>query len=154
MLWINRDGVSGGAMCPVCMEGTSTEAANADQRFLTWRVMYMPDNRAVLCTPRKRASLALAEMCARRAGAEAIGAATCTGTGRNVVEGKSTDTSATGHTDDKSGDANKSVQVSTGDGQPIGGCVLVDRAEMQRLGRVPHLAYVTASLKSGVDETD
>lgn len=135
MLWMNKDGVTGGAMCPVC-----TELAHGDtpQRFLTWRVLYLGDNRAALCTPRKRAHLALAEMCADAGGAASAISSACCSTSKTTAIG--------------TGDG--STPTTSGSGIPVGGCVLTNRNEAGCIGRVQHMAYVTATLKAGVEEGD
>ncbi len=135
MLWMNKDGVTGGAMCPVCTEHAH---GGAPQRFLTWRVLYLADNRAALCTPRKRAHLALTEMCADAGGAaRAISSACC-----------SHSSAAT------TGTADASSTVAADTGVPVGGYVMTNRHEAGGIGRVQHMAYVTATLKAGVEEGD
>lgn len=106
MLWMNADGVSGGAMCPVCIEPKPQK-----HRFLTWRVQYLPDYRAVLRTPRTRTHmspppLSVAPSPPKRA----------------------------------------AVKRNYDDPTPVGGFVS-DATQAALVGRVQHLAYVTATLK-------
>lgn len=138
MLWMNNDGISGGAMCPVCLEdetprGTNTKSA-PPTRFLTWRVMYMPDNRAVLCTPRRRSHQSLANMYANRHR-----------TADSASESADADTSSA------EGESHDSSRDPAGDDYPVGGCVLEDAQEATRVGEVQHMAYVTATLKMASD---
>jgi len=145
MLWMNRDGVTGGAMCPVCTE--STENKDSPQKFLTWRVLYMQDNRAALCTPRKRAHLALAEMCigSGDAAANAIAAA-CAEKEQEPGENDEFTTS------DTVGDANGNVNINAN--SPVGGYVIQNRSEATRVGRAQNMVYVTAILKGSLDEDE
>lgn len=127
MLWMNRDGITGGAMCPVCVDDNPPGEA---QRFLTWRVMYMPDNRAVLLTPRRRAQADLAALYAGKA------------------------SPPLGDLDsEQPGDGLEVDDTGDSPGFPVGGCV-ADRTVSSRVGAVQHMAYVTASLKRGAAEGD
>lgn len=67
LLWMNDDGLTGGAMCPVCMEShadmnsisSNSNAPSSSPRLgslrhMTWRVHYIQGNTAVLCTPYRR----------------------------------------------------------------------------------------------------
>lgn len=67
LLWMNDDGLTGGAMCPVCMESHAdldSMSSNSNVsgssprlgplRHMTWRVHYIQGNTAVLCTPYRR----------------------------------------------------------------------------------------------------
>ncbi|CAN8066353.1 unnamed protein product [Agarophyton chilense] len=68
ILWMNDDGRSGGALCPVCRQ---------HNHFLTWRVLYLSDGAAALYTPHSRAPAP------RRAHAAAI--AVCKSTTKPVL---------------------------------------------------------------------
>lgn len=127
MLWMNRDGITGGAMCPVCVDNPSP---GEPHRFLTWRVMYMPDNRAVLVTPRRRAQEDLAAL--------------YSGSAPPPLDDLDVE---------RTPDAQEADDAGELPGFPVGGCV-ADRTVASRVGAVQHMAYVTASLKRGAAEGD
>lgn len=121
MLWMNEDGITGGAMCPVCIEG----GAGPPGRHMTWRVHYLPDNSAALCTPQRRI----------RSPARVQEA---------IAEYKRAERDA--ERDEDEPDVAESDDGKDEDG-PVGGCVLRDKNRTARVGDVIGMAYVTASLR-------
>lgn len=163
ILWMNSDGITGGAMCPVCVEKGRT--GDGTSRNMTWRVHYLPDPTAVLCTPHRRirsperVERALEEY--RRRSIEAaivvVGqsekkmhlASDClipASTLGLVAQG--------GESRDKeiamAKQSEERIKPATTD-RAIGGCVMVDKNRIARVGGVIGMAYVTASLRIGMD---
>jgi len=165
MLWMNTDGVTGGAMCPVCLDydsvtgrsasgATSSEARTASSplRNMTWRVHYLPDNTAVLSTPQKRvrspAMLQEALTEYRRTntdGAQEDLEEDAYARGKGIEEG---DIVNLGSVAALAGKERKREAVKSAALEgPVGGCVLRDKRKVPRVGEVINMAYVTASLK-------
>lgn len=122
MLWMNSDGVTGGAMCPVCVE----RSGETPGRQVTWRVHYLPDNVAVLCTPMRRVPSprrVLQELTEWRREDDA-----------DVPQGEL-------------GEADLRKERHVMRKGAVGGCVLRDREKLARVGNVIGMAYVTASLR-------
>lgn len=151
MLWMNTDGITGGAMCPVCVENdTGNYMPGTPVKNMTWRVHYLPDNSAALCTPQRRirsparVQEAIAEY--KRATAEAKAMA-----GEpdedvpDVAELMRGEEGLRIPSDEASGkkDASRSVSAKG----PVGGCVLRDKNQISHVGDVIGMAYVTASLR-------
>lgn len=163
ILWMNSDGITGGAMCPVCMEnGSSAEGAG---RSMTWRVHYLPESAAVLCTPYRRVrspervDKVLEEY--RRRGMET--AATIVQRlkeglslpSQSLVSASSLDSILKSR---ESWEREVAV-VRQGKGrerfaatsEAVGGCVMVDKSRIAKVGQVIGMAYVTASLRIGMN---
>eukprot|EP00178_Gracilaria_changii_P016827 TRINITY_DN48247_c0_g1_i1.p1 TRINITY_DN48247_c0_g1~~TRINITY_DN48247_c0_g1_i1.p1 ORF type:complete len:716 (-),score=50.87 TRINITY_DN48247_c0_g1_i1:124-2271(-) len=113
ILWMNDDGRSGGALCPVCRQ---------HNKFLTWRVQYLPDGVAALYTPHSRAPAP------RRAHTAAV--AVC------KFKSKSVNLSTCSNT--------KRPQRNS---SPVGACVMAPN-KVPHVGHVISMAYVTASLRT------
>lgn len=143
ILWMNTDGITGGAMCPVCLEDeTRGSMLSAPVRNMTWRVHYLPNNSAALCTPQRRirspARVQEAMVEYRRAIAEAKA--------MPVEPDEDTPNTELSDGDERpNASAGKLGDVSSK--RPVGGCVLKDRKRISRVGDVIGMAYVTASLR-------
>lgn len=138
VLWMNADGLTGGALCPVCQE-TDDEAV---PRNVTWRVHYLRNNVAALCTPLHRIRrpdhvlrhadmLRKADLDKRNASDARVAALAL----------RARPTAAPIATDD----AKRSA--------PLGGCVLRDENRIAQIGHTMSMAYVTASLKISPDDS-
>lgn len=179
VLWMNEDGVTGGAMCPVCMESNASSYSSrlggmlATPRNMTWRVHYIQGNTAVLCTPHRRiqsppqVGLVINEWQQRRTQENVRSGDTYQRlktnkipiVARHAFRAKKTSSpvsekaSTTVRSSESIAKKDSSVlrQGAVSDCQPVGGCVLKDRRRLSELGNVISLAYVTASLKVTCD---
>ncbi|CDF32766.1 unnamed protein product [Chondrus crispus] len=131
MLWMNADGITGGAMCPVCLE-SGTGAG----RQMTWRVHYLPDNSAALCTPQRRIRSPARVQ-------EAIAEYKRTQMGTRQEKGDEDVPSVAEMTDGAKRREGKEGEANG----PVGGCVLRNKNRISRVGEVIDMAYVTASLR-------
>lgn len=163
ILWMNSDGITGGAMCPVCMEkGSNGEGAG---RNMTWRVHYLPESAAVLCTPHRRirsperVEKVLEEY--RRRGMGTAAAVAQQLKKERPLAFESLVSASTLDVIIKSRESReKEVAVVrqgkgrervVGTGEAVGGCVMVDKNRVAKVGQVIGMAYVTASLRIGMD---
>jgi hypothetical protein len=139
ILWMNRDGVTGGALCPVCMEesgGRAAGGAGALLRNRTWRVRYVEDNRALLSAPRRRACVKPA----RQASAAA-----------RTLPDREDDAGHRAPAPIPRAGRRRTAEIAE-DGvesglEPVGGHVLRDVSRAAQVGSLPTLAYVLAKLK-------
>lgn len=175
VLWMNSDGLTGGALCPVCLEQLSRQTASdpvAAPRNMTWRVIYVRDNLAALCTPLRRvhappnvsriASKWLVDNChAQTAGQQHIDPkVTLPSNQQNPlpVHADSIRTTAGPELSNRPVSTSQNEEKrhrgpKTATEVPVGGCVLRDKRKIQQIGRTTSLAYVTASLKIARDAT-
>lgn len=135
IMWMNADGVTGGALCPVCtaqgtarrLQGTLPENASpdshADLRQMTWRVRYLADRTALLSRPRSRRAC---KPDSRNGGSTATA----------DPRPESVDTSNVRERD-------QPFPLSA-DG-PVGGCVMPS-AQAEKVGLSVYSAYVLAKL--------
>lgn len=158
ILWMNSDGITGGAMCPVCVE--------RDQRGgwknMTWRVHYLPENSAVLCTPARRirsparVEKAL-EQYRKDMKEKAVQATEQMMGGRPEVGGRMVSAETLDSLDVEQDDCqkeNKSPLVCKEESvtrEAVGGCVMRDSKQIAKVGDVIGMAYVTASLRIGMN---
>jgi hypothetical protein len=139
IMWMNDSGTSGGALCPVCMERgkdvtrvetSKQQDASRPLRNITWRVEYLPGNRAALFAPRSRAresssSFKLTHF-AKSTASHSLSFA-------NVIP--------------FSGEARKGKQRWVKRNKhPIGGHVMKDPRRTKQIGRSLRYAYIVAKL--------
>lgn len=174
VLWMNDDGLTGGALCPVCLEEPPRQNASnlsVAPRNMTWRVIYVRDNLAALCTPLRRvctppnvtriASKWLDDQrknldaphhsqphselqVAKQMPIPSLSKKHYTNDGNEVPA----QAAASGWKESRGRRGPKSATAI-----PVGGCVLRDKRKIQQIGRTTSLAYVTASLKIARDAT-
>lgn len=151
MLWMNTDGITGGAMCPVCVESdTGRHMPGVPVRNMTWRVHYLPNNSAALCTPQRRirsparVQEAIAEY--KRATSEAMAMA---GEPAEDVPDAAEQLREDAELDVPRGDVGEKREATrtANAGGPVGGCILKNKNRIARVGEVIGMAYVTASLR-------
>lgn len=119
MLWMNQDGRTGGAMCPVCLH-----CAPSSAKALTWRVHYLPNDVAALYTPFSRVPSADTLQ-------------------KQIHEYRRTESYSQPAVDPVSSSPVRTRTANT----PVGGCVLTDPTRLKQVGNVIAMAYVTASLR-------
>lgn len=141
ILWMNRDGLTGGALCPVCFEdhGPGPEGR---LRNRTWQVRYLPNQQALLCAPRCRARNH--DLAVQKMGEQGQ---SLNDRGSNCVEGlKSLHPLHRKNNQSFYSKAHSSTLASN-EG-PVGGFVLRDMELSSQVGLIPSLAYVVAKLKT------
>lgn len=135
ILWMNQDGVTGGALCPVCREDRRV-GSEGNLRNRTWRVQYLPNQRALLRAPRNR----------MKPPKSLLDGLPSDGTARGVDGSKDALL-----LDNWQGDEDcELVGASALDSKagPVGGFVMKDSNRVCQVGLVPSLAYVVAKLKT------
>lgn len=137
MLWMNPDGVTGGALCPVCHDLSSRESP---PRNMTWRVHYLSGNTAALYTPRRRirspvhVEHVMNDYYRRQSDTE---------------EDEDVPLTRRDLSEFRENSSQKQPRL-VGDKKrrgAVGGCVMKSKRKLGKIGEVIGMAYVTASLR-------
>eukprot|EP00177_Eucheuma_denticulatum_P001413 GFKZ01002554.1.p1 GENE.GFKZ01002554.1~~GFKZ01002554.1.p1 ORF type:complete len:701 (-),score=62.12 GFKZ01002554.1:251-2353(-) len=158
ILWMNSDGITGGAMCPVCVE----RDGRGGWKNMTWRVHYLPENSAVLCTPARRIrSPARVEKALEQyqngMREKAVLATEQFMSGRPGVESRMVSAETLNSLDVELDDCEKENRKHLTCNEhrtiigAVGGCVMRDSNQVAKVGDVIGMAYVTASLRIGMN---
>lgn len=156
ILWMNSDGVTGGALCPVCMEdkslSSSTERIGVDvkkarirtMRQKTWGVTFLESNKALLSTPHSTRRLKNDGAGCRKASCGEGSALSLTG---SVSDGADMATASSAKGAPRSLPRTMPVKADVQPSSPVGGFVMTNARRIAEIGKTMSSAYVLAKLK-------